>query len=68
LLLIHAEHDDHPLTPLAGARAVFAAAREPKSLWVSPAGNHASVIWADPARYRQRVLAFFDTYLRHGEQ
>lgn len=65
LLLIHAAQDGHPLTPLAGAQAVFAAAREPKALWVSPLGNHASIFRADPAGYKQRVLTFFDTYLRN---
>jgi pimeloyl-ACP methyl ester carboxylesterase len=68
LLLIHAEHDDYPLTPVAGARAVFAAAHEPKTLWISPVGTHATVLSADPAGYQQRVLAFFATYLRNSDQ
>ena len=66
LLLIHAEHDHNGLTPLAGAQAIFAAAQEPKALWVSPLGDHASILAADPDGYQQRVRTFFDTYLREA--
>lgn len=64
LLLIHAEHDHNGLTPLSGAREMFAAAREPKALWISPVGDHASIAAANPDAYRAQVVGFFDHYLR----
>jgi len=64
LLLIHAEHDSNGLTPLTGAQQIFAAAQEPKALWVSPLGDHAGILAANPDAYAQHVRAFFDTYLR----
>jgi dipeptidyl aminopeptidase/acylaminoacyl peptidase len=64
LLLVHAEHDSNGLTPVAGARQIFAAAQEPKALWVSPLGDHVSILAANPDAYEQHVRAFFDTYLR----
>ncbi len=64
LLLIHAEHDSNGMTPLAGAQQIFAAAHEPKALWVSPLGDHAGILAAAPDDYQQQVRTFFDTYLR----
>jgi dipeptidyl aminopeptidase/acylaminoacyl peptidase len=64
LLVIHALHDHHPMTPVSGAEQVFAAAQEPKAEWISPVGDHASVFFADPDGYRQHVLTFLDTYVR----
>ena len=64
LLLVHAQHDHNGLTPLSGAQQIYAAAREPKALWVAPRGDHASVLAADPALYSRTVVRFFDTYLR----
>jgi len=64
LLLIHAEHDHNGLTPLSGAREMFAAAREPKALWISPLGDHATIAAANPDAYRAQVVGFFDHYLR----
>jgi dipeptidyl aminopeptidase/acylaminoacyl peptidase len=63
LLLVHAEHDGNGLTPLAGAQQIFAAAREPKELWVSPLGNHAGVLSANPVAYQRVVTAFFAKHL-----
>lgn len=63
LLLIHAEHDGNGLTPLSGAEQIFAAAREPKELWISPLGNHATVLPANPVAYRRVVTNFLARYL-----
>jgi hypothetical protein len=64
LLLIHAAHDHNGLTPLSGAQQIYAAARDPKALWIAPQGDHAGILAADPTAYQQHVLAFFATYLR----
>jgi dipeptidyl aminopeptidase/acylaminoacyl peptidase len=63
LLLVHAEHDRNGLTPLSGARQIFAAARAPKELWVSPLGDHAAVLSSNPVAYQRVVTAFFMKHL-----
>jgi len=63
LLLIHTAHDHYAFTPLSGAQQVLAAARAPKALWISPLGDHATAVEANPAAYQRQVLAFFATYL-----
>ena len=58
ILLIHSADDDNATTPVEGARKLFAAASEPKELWVAPRGGHVGAINAFPDEYRARVLAF----------
>ncbi len=58
ILLIHSADDDNATTPVEGARKLFAAAGEPKELWVAPRGGHVGAINAVPDEYRSRVLAF----------
>jgi uncharacterized protein len=58
ILLIHSADDDNATTPLEGARKLFAAAGEPKELWVAPRGGHVGAINAFPDEYRARVVAF----------
>ena len=41
----------------------YAAAREPKTLWKIPEGEHTGGIEARPAEYEQRVVGFFDRNL-----
>lgn len=64
ILLIHSADDDNATTPIEGARALFAAAGEPKELWVAPHGGHVGAINAFPDEYRARVLAFLGSALR----
>ncbi len=40
--------------------ALFAAAREPKELWIAERGEHGAILGAEPEEYRRRIL----TYLR----
>ncbi|HMA34822.1 MAG TPA: alpha/beta fold hydrolase [Chloroflexia bacterium] len=63
LLLVHAAQDHNGLTPLAGAQRIYAAARAPKALWISPRGDHATIYAANPVEYQQQVLRFLATYL-----
>jgi alpha-beta hydrolase superfamily lysophospholipase len=58
ILLIHSADDDNATTPVEGARKLFAAAGEPKELWIAPRGGHVGAISASPEEYRARVLAF----------
>jgi fermentation-respiration switch protein FrsA (DUF1100 family) len=56
LLLIHAENGGggEDLTP-----DYYAAAGEPKSLWMVPGGEHTGGLTEQPQEYAQRVGTFF---------
>jgi dipeptidyl aminopeptidase/acylaminoacyl peptidase len=45
-------------------RRLFAAAREPKSLWFIPGAEHEDLQAFAPAEYQRRVLGFIEGYLR----
>jgi uncharacterized protein len=64
ILLIHSADDANATTPIEGARKLYAAAGEPKELWVAQRGGHVGAINAFPEEYRARVLAFLGTALR----
>ena len=64
LLLIHGDADS--LIPIAQAHEIYAAAGEPKELWVAGGVEHCGVYFADRAGYIARVAAFFDRYLIAG--
>lgn len=64
ILLIHSADDENATTPVDGARRLFAAAGEPKQLWVAPRGGHVGALNAFPAEYRARVLDFLGFSLR----
>jgi pimeloyl-ACP methyl ester carboxylesterase len=64
ILLIHSADDDNATTPVEGARSLFAAAGDPKQLWVAARGGHVGAINAFPDEYRARVIAFLRDALR----
>jgi uncharacterized protein len=64
IFLIHSADDDNATTPVDGTRRLFAAAGEPKTLWIAPRGGHVGAINASPAAYRARVLDFLASTLR----
>jgi uncharacterized protein len=41
----------------------YAAAREPKEIWLVPGAGHTGGIEAEPAEYERRVVGFFDEAL-----
>jgi alpha-beta hydrolase superfamily lysophospholipase len=47
-----------PYTPPAETRAMFAAARGPKSLWLAPGADHKAVSDLESPAYRERLLDF----------
>ncbi len=59
VLLIFGEHE----VASGHAREQFAAAGEPKALWIVPGLGHGGYIQAQPAEYEARVAAFFDAAL-----
>lgn len=61
VFVIGGGEDDH--TPPAETRALFAAARGPKHLWIAPGLDHPSVSDVRSEDYRRRLLAFFGTSL-----
>jgi alpha-beta hydrolase superfamily lysophospholipase len=63
VLLIHAADDDNATTTVDGARALFAAAGEPKELWVAARGGHAGAINSFREEYRTRVVEFLNDAL-----
>ncbi|MDI3341767.1 MAG: alpha/beta fold hydrolase [Sphaerobacter sp.] len=64
LLIIHGTAD--PVVPVAHSERLFAAAREPKELWLVPgAGHNESRVVAGSA-YEQRVVDFFRAHLTGG--
>jgi len=62
LLLIAGARDRH--TTLAESERMFAAAREPKELWVLREAAHQNFHELEPRGYEQRVLEFFAKHLR----
>jgi fermentation-respiration switch protein FrsA (DUF1100 family) len=48
-------------------RAMFAAAPEPKELWLVGGAGHVDLFGADPIEYRRRVVGFLDRHLRGSQ-
>jgi fermentation-respiration switch protein FrsA (DUF1100 family) len=62
-LFIVGEKDIH--TTLEESRQLFAAAREPKELWVIAGAPHGNFYTFAPQEYERRVLPFFERHLRY---
>ncbi len=62
VLIIAGGRDLH--TPIADSRAMFAAAKEPKALWVIEDAAHTDFEQFAPADYRRRVLGFLSDHMR----
>jgi fermentation-respiration switch protein FrsA (DUF1100 family) len=61
LLLIHGTADE--VIPVHHSERLFAAAGEPKTLWLIPDGHHADAMFRDGKAHRQRLLAWLDAAL-----
>lgn len=64
LLLIHGCDDE--MIPVSHAHRLYAAAREPKELWLAPGANHCGAYFLDRPAYCQRVISFFAAGLTEG--
>jgi len=51
-------------TRIEESRAIFAAAAEPKDLWVVSGAKHEDLLAVAGQEYERRILLFFDRYLR----
>ncbi len=61
LLVMHGL-DDETISP-ADSEAIFAAAGEPKELWLIPGAGHSEGATTAPDEYRRRIVAFFEDNL-----
>jgi fermentation-respiration switch protein FrsA (DUF1100 family) len=64
LMLIHGGRD--PYVSTSAVEALFAAAGEPKELWIVPDAGHRQVHEHCPDEYLERVIGFFDRHLAQG--
>jgi fermentation-respiration switch protein FrsA (DUF1100 family) len=60
-LFIAGAEDDH--TTIAESKALFAAAAEPKSLWIVAGAKHVNLYAYTPIEYRKRILDFLNQHL-----
>jgi pimeloyl-ACP methyl ester carboxylesterase len=62
LLLISGTDDQH--TKVAETERLFAAAREPKEIWIVPGGGHFNMHSYAGMEYEKRISGFLEWYLR----
>lgn len=62
LLLISGTDDRH--TTVAETERLFAAARQPKEIWIVPGGGHFNMHAYAGREYEERILDFFDRHMR----
>ena len=61
ILLIHGERDSY--IPVDQTRILYAAARDPKFMWIVPGAKHNQSAIAAPNEYAERIASFFGRYL-----
>jgi fermentation-respiration switch protein FrsA (DUF1100 family) len=61
VLIVHGELD--PVISADNAPRLYAAAGEPKELYLIPNAEHGGLPQVQPEEYRRRVVGFFDRYL-----
>lgn len=66
ILIIHGTKDS--IVDPNDATLLYNAAGDPKELWIVPGVEHCGVYFADRATYTNRVIDFFDTYLKKSPQ
>ena len=65
-LLISVTNDQH--TTVAETERLFAAARQPKALWIVPGGGHFNMHAYAGKEYENRILDFLERYLGQRER
>jgi uncharacterized protein len=63
VLVVAGSKDRH--TPLGESQQLFAAAREPKMLWVVQGAAHEDFLAFDPSGYQRIVITFLTQHLKH---
>ena len=62
VLIVHGQRDD--IIPSHHARQLFAAARQPKALWLVPDAGHIQVFIQE--EYQQRLADYLESVVRHA--
>lgn len=62
ILILHGTADS--TVPVSHGRSLFAAAGEPKALYLVEGGGHGGLLRADPQAYARQVVSFLNTHLR----
>ena len=62
VLFIHGAQDS--VIPIRNARALYAAAKEPKQLYILPNVGHGGFLESEPKLFPQTILTFLKTYLK----
>ena len=62
VMVIGGEADEQ--MPSSDAMRLFAAAKEPKELWLIPGAVHGGTVYMSGEEYEKRVLRFLDSYLK----
>lgn len=62
IMLIGGEQDTQ--IPPSSIKKLFEAAKEPKLLWLVPEAHHGETLSIDQKQYRERIVTFFDQYLK----
>ncbi|MBV9708628.1 MAG: alpha/beta hydrolase, partial [Chloroflexi bacterium] len=65
ILIIHGLKDS--VVNPKDALLLYAAAKEPKELWLLPDVEHCGAYFADRIAYTQKVIDFFDLHLRKSQ-
>lgn len=66
VLIIHGRQDE--LVPVDSAERLYAAAGEPKELYIIDNAGHYPLIEPDPVRFETTLVGFFDAHLPNGMQ
>jgi dipeptidyl aminopeptidase/acylaminoacyl peptidase len=61
VMIVHGELDE--VISSENAPRLYAAAGEPKELYIIPNAGHAGLLQTQPEEYRRRIVGFFDRYL-----
>lgn len=61
IFLIHGEKDGY--IPVDQSRILYAAAKDPKSMWIVPGAKHNQGAMVAPQEYALRTASFFDRYI-----
>jgi dipeptidyl aminopeptidase/acylaminoacyl peptidase len=61
VMIVHGEQDS--VLPAKNAERLYAAAGEPKELYLVPGADHYGLVQAQPEEYPRRIVGFFDRYL-----
>jgi fermentation-respiration switch protein FrsA (DUF1100 family) len=63
ILIIHGDHDE--IIPTRLGQALFAAAPEPKSIWIVPGAHHNDIVETAGASYREHLQSFYESLADH---